>query len=361
MAAPIRIAAIAAAILLSCCSSQEESHARADETAAIRVGKENVVRVESGELVTGPPVSGELEAANTATVRARVGGTVENVAVEEGQSVKKGQLLARIESRTLVNARNSARTAVQSAQTAVRTAMAEVERNENLVHAGAVAQRDLDQARTNLASAQSQLASTQSALQAAEEQVSDATLLAPFRGIVSRLQIHRGDVVAVGAELVSVVDPSSMRLAAWVSSADVPNVRVGNPVEFTIRGYPENFRGAVERIAPEADPVTRLVQVLVAITGGTQHLTAGLFANGRVVTGSASGPIVPNDAVNTEGDRPWVLRLHDGRAERVDVTIGFQDMLTERTWIRSGIAAGDVLLRGTAQAMTPGTPVEIEG
>jgi hypothetical protein len=94
-------------------------------------------------------------------------------------------------------------------------------------------------------------------------------------------------------------------------------------------------------------------------TGG--QLVAGLFAEGRVTSERRRAVVVPARAVDTSGQRPWVLRLRDGKAERVTVEVGLRDDRAERLEILSGLAAGDVLLAGAARAVTPGTPVTVTG
>jgi multidrug efflux pump subunit AcrA (membrane-fusion protein) len=126
-----------------------------------------------------------------------------------------------------------------------------------------------------------------------------------------------------------------------------------------VRGYDQRFEGKITMIAPQADPITRQVPIYVSIPNVGGRLVAGLFAEGRVVSQSAAGLVVPVNAVNTTGDTPWVLRASAGRTERVKVTIGLQDPRTERLQVVSGLNEGDVLLRGAAQGITPGTPVEL--
>ena len=137
--------------------------------------------------------------------------------------------------------------------------------------------------------------------------------------------VNAGDIVTPGAELFTVVDPSSMRLEASVPSESLSELRVGAPVEFQVRGYEQAFDGRLERIAPQTDAATRQLPIYVAIPNTGGRLVGGLFAEGRVVTQSATGLVVPVNAVNTTGPTPWVLRVVDGRAERVDVTLGLRD------------------------------------
>jgi RND family efflux transporter MFP subunit len=279
--------------------------------------------------------------------------------VEEGQPVRRGALLGRIETRTLDDARQSAQSAVRSAENQLSVARREVERTETLVKAGALAARDLDVARNNETAAEAQLADAKSRLASAERQLGDTVLRAPIDGIVSKRSANTGDVVSVGAELFTIIDPSSMRLEASVPSEDLSRLRVGETVEFTVRGYDQRFQGRIERIAPQADPVTRQVPIFVAIPNAGGRLVAGLFAEGRVVSQSADGLVVPANAVNTSETSPWALRVADGKTEKVQVSLGLRDARTERVQVTSGLNEGDTLLRGAAQGITPGTPVQV--
>jgi membrane fusion protein, multidrug efflux system len=353
------LAVCVASVLLTACTTEAERGPEADAPAPVRIGAENVVTASRDTIVVGPIVSGELRAEQEATVRAEIGGSMTQVSAQEGQAVRRGALLGRIETRTLDDARQSATSSVRSAENQLSVARREMERTETLVKAGALAARDLDVARNNVAAAEAQLADARSRLASAERQLGDTVLRAPINGIVSRRAVNAGDVVSVGTELFTIIDPSSMRLEASVPSDDLSRLRVGATVEFSVRGYEQRFHGRIERIAPQADPSTRQVPIFVSIPNVGGRLVAGLFAEGRVVSESAEGLVVPSNAVNTTDSAPWVLRVNDGRTERVTVTLGLRDPRTERVQIAAGLNDGDTLLRGAAQGITPGTPVVV--
>ena len=138
---------------------------------------------------------------------------------------------------------------------------------------------------------------------------------APLTGVVSSREVNRGDVVSPGTALFTVIDPSSMRLEASVPSDDLSALRVGAKVEFTVRGYDQTFPGTIERIAPQADAATRQVPIYVAIPNVGGRLVAGLYAEGRVVSQSASGLVVPLAAINTTRRRAVGAAGH-GREDR---------------------------------------------
>ena len=355
----IAFSMLTSALLATGCKAEAEK--RADPAAAVvQVGSENVVPVTTGTVVVGPIVSGELKPEKEANVRAEVGGSMLEVAVLEAQAVQKGALLGRIETRTLEDAKLSASSAVRSAENQLSMARREVERTEKLVSAGAVAARDLDVVQNTVSAAEAQLADAKARLASADRAIGDTVIRAPFQGIVSKRTVNAGDVVSPGTELFTIIDPSSMRLEASVPSEDLRALRVGATVEFTVRGYDTPFLGKIERIAPQADATTRQVPIYVAIPNVGGRLVAGLFAEGRVVSQSAKGIVVPTNAINlSDPSMPWALRVTNGKTERVSLTLGLRDPRSESVNVASGLNDGDVLLRGASQGITPGTPVKV--
>ena len=354
------VALLATALLATACGGADggdPSSANAPPPP-IQIGDENVVRVRRDTIVTGPIVSGALRAAQEATIRAELGGSVLQVSVDEGQTVKRGAVIARIDTNSLDDARRSAESAVAAARAQLDLARREAQRTEQLVSAGALAVRDLEIARSNVRTAEAQLADAEARLVAAQKQITDATVRAPINGIVSDRTVNTGDIVTAGSPLFTVIDPSSLRLEASVPSDELTQLRVGATVLFSIRGFEQPFEGRIERISPAADPVTRQVPIFVTVPNNDGRLVAGLYADGRVVTASANGLVVDANAVNEAEESPWVLRVRDGRTERVEVVVGVRDARTERVELK-GVNEGDVLLRGSAQAIAPGVQVAI--
>lgn len=355
-----RAAAAALAALLVAGCGGEESEAVAAADAVVSVGAESIVAARSEALSSGPLISGTLEAERAATVRAQIGGTVLETYAEEGQAVREGALLARLTDDAVRDAYLSAQSGVRSAENALRVAEREAERAERLVAGGALAQRDLENARSALAAAQAQAADARARLAAAEEQVQNTRITAPLSGVVSQRAVNAGDVVAPGAALFTVIDPGSMQLVASLPSEQVSAVQVGAPVEFRVRGYPgRTFQGRVQRINPAADPVTRQVPVYVAIPNEGGALVAGLFAEGQLQTSTRRATVIPLEAVDQTGATPTVLRLQGGVAQPVAVRLGARDPTTERVEVLAGVAAGDTVLVGAARSITPGTRVRI--
>lgn len=343
---------------ISGCNAEAEKPAAA-APVAVQVGGENVLTVKRDRIVAGPLISGELRAANEATVRAELGGSLLQVAVEEGQAVRRGTLLGRIETATLDDTRRSAESALKNAESQLDVARREAERATQLVAAGALAARDAEVARANVTAAEAQVADARARLQSAQKQLGDAVLRSPINGVVAVRSANVGDVVSPGTALFTIIDPTSMRLEASVPSDALASLRVGAPVQFTVRGYDSPFEGQIDRISPQADAATRQVPIFVGVTNAGGRLVAGLFAEGRVVSESAEGLVVPVNAVNMSESEPWVLRVSGGKTEKVTVTLGLRDERTERVQVLSGVNEGDVVLLGAAQGITPGTAVTV--
>jgi membrane fusion protein, multidrug efflux system len=357
--------ALAGAVLgVAGCEKDAPAEAKSATPAApsaVEVGRENIIQVSVQDIATGPLISGTLTAEREATVRAEVPGSVLQVTAEVGQTVRRGALLARIEDQTQRDAYASAETSVRSAQMALDVAEREATRTANLVKGGALPEREVETTRNAVEAAQAQLGIARSQQASAKKQLDNATVSAPMAGIVSGRPANAGDVVTMGTELYKIIDPSSMRLNAAVPAEALAAIKVGLPVEFDVRGYPgQSFTGRIERISPTADPVTRQVSIFVTIPNKGGRLVAGLFAEGRVTQQAKKTLVVPSSAVSvTASGEAWVMRIKDGKAERVSVTIGLRDDQTERVELASGVQAGDQLLVGAAQGLTPGTPVRV--
>jgi RND family efflux transporter MFP subunit len=328
--------------------------------AGVVVGPENIVTALADTILTGPSVSGTLDAERNATLRAELPAQITGVLVEPGTPVLGGQLLVKLDDTGIRDQYLSAQSGLRAAESAAELAQADLARDERLFQAGALAQRQLDASRRMALQAEAGLADARARQAAAALNLRRTEVRAPFPGVVATRSARVGDNVQPGTPLVTVVDPASLRLEAQVPVDQMSAIRVGTPVLFTVSGITDRqFRGTVTRVSPAVDPATRQVPLVVRLpnTGGT--LVSGLFADGRVATTSRAGITVPTRAIDQRGLRPLVYRIKQGRIERLEVELGFEDPVTERTEVRSGLMAGDTVVLGSAQGLPVGTAVRI--
>jgi RND family efflux transporter MFP subunit len=327
-------------------------------TRSVLVGPENLARVEKHELSSGPVLSGTLEAQARAELVAEVNGSVLEVTSDLGDHVSRDQIIARIETNGLGADYASAKQGQRAAQEALQLARTNLARTELLVSKGAEPRNQLDIDRNAVKAAQAQLASAQAQQATAFRQLDSTVIRSPIDGVISERNVHQGDVVAPGAKLVTIIDPSSMRLKASVSADDLPALAQGTRVEFSVRGFPDRtFVGSIERIAPAAEASTRRVQLLVSIPNPDTTLLAGLFAEGRVMAERREALSLPDEAIEHADRRDRALVIRAGKASRVDVELGLHDEQRGLVEIRSGLQEGERVIIGAAQDIKTGTPI----
>jgi RND family efflux transporter MFP subunit len=325
------------------------------------VGRENMTVAEQRMLEVGPAISGTLAAEREATVRAEVGGAVEAILAEPGQAVSRGAVLARLDESAIRDAYESSTSAVRTAELSVEIARRELQRATALEQAGAIAARDVETSQWSLTSAEGQLSEAKSRQASAEKQLARTVVRAPFSGVVSERPVSQGDIVQTGAVLFTLVDPGSLKFEGAVPAEERAGIKVGTPVSFALAGPDEGtaLQGRVTRVNPSVDPATRQVRLTVAVPNVAGGLIAGLYAEGRVAVSSRPGVVVPSGAVDRRGVRPFVVRVKQGRVERVEVELGLLDPALELTEIAGGLAAGDTILLGGARGLRPGSAVRV--
>jgi RND family efflux transporter MFP subunit len=254
----------------------------------------------------------------------------------------------------------SAKSALTATEFDASVAKREEERAVSLAAAGAISQRELEQARRVNGAAQAQLADARSRMALAEKQRNATRIVAPFAGIVTEKHVSGGDVVQPGNAIYTIMDPASMRLEAAVPASELSDVKAGSRVRFRVSGYGEKaFEGRVTRVNPAADPSTGQIMVMVSIPNAGQSLVSGLFAEGRITVQSRNALLAPATSINLAGPTPTALRVKGGKVERVEVQVGERDQASEMVEVISGVSAGDTLLLGNALGLVPGTPVRV--
>ncbi|MDX2191863.1 MAG: efflux RND transporter periplasmic adaptor subunit [Gemmatimonadales bacterium] len=359
------LALAALALLATGCGKREAQAASGGSAPAVQVGAENIIIADTATLEAGPSLAGTLLPERMAAIRAQVGGTITRVLVEQGQAVSAGQLLLTIDDAQQRDLVSAARSLVRSAELQAEQAQRNAARLRTLKDAGAVAESAWETAQTQAQQALAGLDDAKARLVQAEKALAWTQVTAPFAGVVSERGVNLGDVAVAGpgasGTLVTVMDPTVLKLDAAVPAEALRRVRVGGQARFLVTGWDRPFTGTVSRINPTADPQTRQVRVYVTIPNRDRALVSGLFAQGRVATERAQGVALPESAVDTRGTQPSVLVLRQGKVARQPVTIGLTDEVAELVQVTQGVARGDTVLSGLTTNVLPGTPVQVRG
>lgn len=350
-------------------AENEDADASADSDAqtqaeTLTLAAADVTQVRRGRVSVGPRITGSTTLAQTASVRAELGGQIIDVGPQRGDAVKEGEVLTKIQQEAVGANVESAEVGLRAGQEQLAVARAELKRTQSLVDQGAMAPNQVDIPKNQVAAARAQVSQARAALTSAQEALSDATVRAPLDGVVSERAVDPGDVVAMGNLLFTVVDPHSVQLDATASAEAADALQVETPVEFRVRGYPERtFQGRIAHVDPVAQTQTRQIPIIVALSQADKKrgLVAGLFAEGRVVTQSRDGLLVSQEAITSRGDESSALVLRDGKIQHVSVQTGLVDETHDTVEILAGLQEGEYILVGSAaRDIKPGTPVQLK-
>jgi membrane fusion protein, multidrug efflux system len=329
--------------------------------ATLQVASEDIIKVESNALASGPVITGSIEPERKADLRAEVPAVIMQVLKENGEPVKKGDLLVRLDDTSLRDSMSSAQEAVRASTQSLEQAERVLARQKTLKSSGMVSSQVLEDAEVRRNNAQSDLSAARARLVAANQQLSRTLVRAPFDGIVSERKVSAGDTAQIGKELVKVVDPNSMRFEGRVSADKVGVVKAGQTVLFAINGYPgQSFSGKVKRVDPAANPVTRQVEVLVDFADKNLPRVAGLFAEGRIEAESTSALMVPESAIVKQGDDVYAWKIKDKALAKAKLDIGMRDARTGAWQVRTGLATGDIVMRTPSSSFRDGQKVEMQ-
>ncbi|MDR7050043.1 RND family efflux transporter MFP subunit [Duganella sp. 3397] len=343
--------AIAVATALAGCNKSDEEAEKKEAAAkaaniTLQVASEDTLVVQSTGLASGPVITGSIQPERRADLRAEVSAIVLQVLKENGEPVKKGDVILRLDETSIRDNVNSAEEAARASQQSLDQTQRMLERQTTLRSSGMVSSQALEDMELRRNTAQSELAAAKSRLVTARQQLGRTVVRAPFDGIVSERKVSSGDTAQVGKELVKVIDPASMRFEGTVSADKIGVVKVGQPVLFRVNGYPgQNFAGTVKRVDPAANAVTRQVEVLVSFAGPSQPRVAGLYAEGRVESQTSAALTVPQSSLVQAGDINYVWRVKNGVMSKAMLGIGTRDERTGNWQVLSGLAAGDTIMR----------------
>lgn len=327
--------------------------------AKLVIAPEDILTIGSNSLTSGPVVTGSIQPERKADLRAEVSAVVLQVLKENGDVVRRGDVLLRLDQTSiqdnLRSAEDNARNAAQSLDQAERN----VQRLKTLRTSGMTSLQALDDAEVRRNGAQSELSASNARAVVARQQLERTIVRAPFDGVVSDRKVSAGDTASIGKELLKVIDPTSMRFAGRVSADKIGVVSVGQSVSFRINGYAgQEFRGKVTRVDPSANDVTRQVEVLISFSDGKQPRVSGLYAEGAIEASSVKALTLPESVLVKAGDKASVWRVKDNTLNQIDLTVGSRDPRTGDYEVRSGLAEGDVILRTPISSFKEGQRAE---
>jgi RND family efflux transporter MFP subunit len=335
----------------------QQSAQKAD--AVIELGPTDVVLAQTVALSQGLPLSGPLKAVNSAFIKARVAGELQELAVREGDFVKAGQIIARVDATEPQARVRQAQQQAESAKAQVDIAQRSFDNNRSLVEQGFISKTALESSIATLSSAQANYRAAQAGAEVAVKALDDTVLRAPISGQVAQRLVQLGERVAVDARIVEIVDLSRLELEASLSAADSLGVKVGQTALLTVEGATAPLRATVVRVNPSASATSRAVLVYLAIesAGG---LRQGLFAQGTLATANNRRLAVPLGAVHTDKPQPYVQLIQGTQVVHQTVVLGERGEVSgvPMVAITSGLGENAQVLSASVGSLRAGTAVK---
>lgn len=336
-----------------------EKNASATIERPLQVTTEDIAIIQNNALASGPVITGSIQPERKADLRAEVSAIVMQVLKENGEVVRRGDLLARLDDTSFRDQLASAEQGARAAQQTLDQAERQLERLKTLRASGMTSMQALEDVEIRRNNAQSELVAAKARSVAARQQLQRTEIRAPFDGIVSERKVSNGDTAQIGKEIMKVIDPASLRFQGLISSDMVTAVKAGQVVSFRINGYDQQFVGKVRRVDPAANATTRQVEVLVDFTGNNQPRISGLYAEGRIEAASTQVLTVINSAIAKDGDKTYVWAIQGGLLKKQTVALGERDVRRGDYAINSGLKNGDQVLRQPLSTFKDGMKVEM--
>jgi membrane fusion protein (multidrug efflux system) len=308
-------------------------------------------KVQAVTLIDDVQAVGSLRSRQSVIVRPEVSGRVAALRFQDGQRVRRGQLLVQLDD-SLQQAQ------LKQSQAQANIARTNLQRSRELLAQGFVSQSAVDQNAAALEVAEAQVALSQA-------QLSRLRVVAPFDGITGIRQVNVGDYLKDGAEIISVEDLSSVLVDFRLPERYLPQLRAGLEVEVGMDAIPgRTFKGRIEALDSLVDANGRSLLVRARVENPGTQLKGGMFARPRVVFAVREGAlVVPEEALVPQGAKQFIFRIVDGEggqkvARRLEARIGLRQ--PGRVEILDGLSAGDlVVTAGQGRLRGESTPVRV--
>ena len=321
----LAVAAIAGAGLYAAKKLKPPATAVASDKPAAKptlaeLAKTDVLTASTVELLQGLQISGAVKSPNSATVKVRVAGELQGLTVREGDSVRAGQIIARVESSEYASRVKQAEDTAAASKAQIDIAQRSADNNKALVDQGFISKTALDVSLASLAGARASHQAALSAIDLAKKSQEDTLLRAPISGQVASRSVQNGERVGVDARVIDIVDLSRLELEAAIATADSTGLRIGQTARVQIEGMPGAVEAKIVRISPVAQAGSRSVLAYLSLPP-LPGLRQGLFAQASLGTQSLRGVALPVGAVRTDKPEPYVQVVAGGKVVHQPVQI----------------------------------------
>jgi RND family efflux transporter MFP subunit len=331
--------------------------------AVMDIQASDLLLVEPQMLVNSLPISGNLKAINTVAVKARVPGELIEIKGREGDSVKAGEVVARLDPTEFQRRLRQAEQQADAAKTQIDIAKRQYDNNKALVDQGFISKTALDTSQASLAGAQATYNAALAGADVARKTLEDTVMRSPITGQIASRLAQPGEHVGMDMRLMDIVDLGSLELEATLSPADSVDVRIGQEAALSLEGRAQTINAKVLRINPSVQANSRSVLVYLRLQS-TTGLKQGMYAQGELQLSLSKTVAVPLSAVRTDKPQPYVQMLVNNKVAHQTVSLGERGRLATQNNGEQWVAIRDLppnsqVLPASVGALREGSPVRL--
>ena len=321
-----------------------------------------VLTTEPVELHQTLALSGSLRAVQQAIVKARLAADVREVVAREGEAVKAGQVLVRMDTTEYQARVEQARGNLNAALAQRDIANKTRDNNRALLEKGFISRNAFDNAASQLAVAEANVEAARGALNQVKKLLNDTVIRAPITGLIASRSVQPGEKVSPDNRLLEIVNLDLMEMEASVPTNDIARVVVGQQVRLRIEGLPDAFSGRVTRINPATQPGSRSILVYVQIANPQHILRVGMFAEAQLSLLTKTNVLaLPQSAIHKDSNGATVYVIDNGKLLKAPVTLGIEGRSGETPLVEisGGLAFGAQVVRSDMGNLLQGTAVRV--
>ena len=281
-----------------------------------------------------------------------------DVLVREGEAVKSGQIVVKMDATEYLARVEQARGNLNSARAQLDIATKNRDNNRSLVDKGFISRNAFDNYSSQYAAAEANVEAARGALDIVQKSLNDTVIRAPISGLIAMRYVQPGEKVSADNKLLDIINLRKMEMEAAVPTSDISRVALGQRARLRIEGLQQEFIGKVVRINPATQAGSRSVMVYVQVDNPESLLRAGMFAQANVIAAAKPNAVlVPNGAITQQGRGSVVFVVVDGKAAQRVVRLGVVDEANSE--VLEGVAVGDQVVTVGQNVLRDGQAVQV--
>lgn len=356
-------AGVAAAVFAIAIATHKNSVASAQpaSTPVIEFAASDLVQPQARELRLAISITGTLAPRNWTTVKAKIAGELKTMLVREGEAVRAGQVLARLDTQDAQTRLDEKIADLEAGRAQFALAQKNRANNLALLQQRFISQNAYDNVQSSYQVAEAKLKALEAQVALAKKALADTVVSAPQAGIVSQRHAQPGEKLPVDGRILTLVDLAEMEVEAAVPASDIPSMRVGQEASFRVEGFgAREFRGHIDRINPATQSGSRSIMVYAVLPNRDAALKGGMFAKGSVTLARIeSAQVLPLSAIREESGKAYVMRIANDRLEPRAVTLGLRNEEESVVQIIDGVDAHSRVVRTNPGTLKPGAIVRV--